>query len=196
MGRRIRYFCQDFLRHCTASYHKKACLMRSIAFDPVASPQSRLLILGTLPGIASLKLREYYAHPRNSFWWIMGQLIGAGPELSYADRLGKLIENRIALWDVCQSAVRPGSSDSNIELDSVAPNNFTAFFSAHPKIEKICFNGYPAEKLFGRLVRPTLAADREAIGWQVLPSTSPANARLAREEKLKRWRAALADVVA
>ena len=143
-------------------------LMKSLAFDAVASSDARVLILGTLPSVRSLERREYYAHPRNSFWWIMGELIG------------------IALWDVCRAAERAGSSDAKIRMDSIEPNDFRAFLARHPRIELICFNGQPAARLFRAIVLPLLAGLR-TIPQRVLDSTSPANARLTREEKLLRW---------
>ena len=147
--------------------------MKSFSFDAVESPEARVLILGTLPSVKSLAAGEYYAHPRNCFWWIMGKLVGASPDLSYADRLEKLRKSGIALWDVCRAAQRAGSSDAKIRMESVEPNDFRAFLGAHPRIELICFNGQPAEKLFRRKASPLLV-DLRPIPHQVLDSTSPA----------------------
>jgi hypoxanthine-DNA glycosylase len=168
--------------------------MKSTGFDAVASPDARVLILGTLPSVKSLEQGEYYAHARNSFWWIMGELIGASPDLAYEDRLRRLQKSGIALWDVCHAAERPGSSDANIRLETIEPNDFRAFFARHRQIELICFNGQPAEKLFRGQVAPLLAGLRP-IPHRVLDSTSPACARLTREEKLARWRDALAPFI-
>jgi double-stranded uracil-DNA glycosylase len=168
--------------------------MRSVGFDAIAAPDARVLILGTLPGVKSLEQVEYYAHPRNSFWWIMGELVGASPDLPYQHRLRQLKQSGIALWDVCHAAERSGSSDANILLETVQPNNFNAFLSCHPRIEMICFNGQEAEKLFRRLVLP-LPAGIHPIPLQTLPSTSPANAGMTREEKLLRWQEALAPFI-
>jgi hypoxanthine-DNA glycosylase len=164
--------------------------MKSVAFDAVASSDARVLILGTLPSVRSLERREYYAHPRNAFWWMMGELIGAKPELAYEERLRRLRDSGIALWDVCKAAERAGSSDANIQMDSIEPNDFRGFLDDHPRIELICFNGQPAAKLFRAIVLPQLAGLRP-IPQRVLDSTSPANARLTREEKLARWRECL-----
>jgi hypoxanthine-DNA glycosylase len=164
--------------------------MNSVGFGAIAATNARVLILGTLPGVRSLEQAEYYAHPRNSFWWIMGELAGASPALSYKDRLRQLKKSRIALWDVCRAAERAGSSDANIVLETVEPNDFSGFLSAHTKIEQICFNGREAENLFRRLVLP-LPASLDSIPRQTLPSTSPAHAGMQREEKLQRWRKAL-----
>jgi hypoxanthine-DNA glycosylase len=164
--------------------------MKCVAFDAVESADARVLILGTLPSIKSLAHCEYYAHPRNSFWWIMGELIGATPDLPYLARLRRLRESGIALWDVCHSAERAGSSDAKIRLDSVEANDFKSFLASHPRIELICFNGQPAEMLFRRKVLPSLKGFRP-IPLQVVDSTSPACARISREEKLLRWRQCL-----
>jgi hypoxanthine-DNA glycosylase len=169
--------------------------MKSASFDAVTSAEARLLILGTLPSVKSLEMSEYYAHPRNCFWWIMGKLIGASPELAYADRLARLRMSGIALWDVCRSAERAGSSDAKIRMESIEPNDFRSFFTNHPRIELICFNGHPAEMLFRRKVAPLLAGMR-TIPFRVLDSTSPACARVTREEKLARWRECLLPFIA
>jgi hypoxanthine-DNA glycosylase len=124
----------------------------------------------------------------------MGKLIGASPDLAYKDRLNLLRKNRIALWDVCQAAERAGSSDANIQMETIEPNDFKSFFANHPQIEMICFNGQPAAKLFRRKVAPSLTGLRP-IPQQVLVSTSPASARIKREEKLSRWRECLAPFI-
>jgi hypoxanthine-DNA glycosylase len=165
--------------------------MKSRSFDVVESADARVLILGTLPSVKSLERGEYYAHPRNCFWWIMGKLIGASPDLPYADRLARLRKSGIALWDVCKAAERAGSSDAKIQMASIEANDFRSFLGHHPQIELICFNGQPAAKLFRRKVAPLLAGLRP-IPQQVLVSTSPASARITREEKLSRWRECLA----
>ena len=168
--------------------------MKSFSFDAVESPEARVLILGTLPSVKSLAASEYYAHPRNSFWWIMGELIGATPDLPYPDRLQRLRQSGIALWDVCRAAERPGSSDAEIRMETVEPNDFRAFLGAHPRIELICFNGQPAERLFRRKVLPSLQSLR-LIPHRVLDSTSPACARITREVKLAHWRECLTPLI-
>jgi hypoxanthine-DNA glycosylase len=164
--------------------------VKSVGFAAVAAPDARVLILGSLPGVKSLQEREYYAHPQNSFWWIMSELVGASPKLTYPERLQRLTQSGIALWDVCRAAERVGSLDSRIQLESIEANDFCSFFAAHPRIELICFNGQPAQKLFRHRVLPSLVA-LSPLPQQVLDSTSPANARISREEKLTRWRFAL-----
>jgi hypoxanthine-DNA glycosylase len=164
--------------------------MKCNSFNAVEPAEARVLILGTLPSVKSLAAGEYYAHPRNCFWWIMNDLIGAARELPYAERLERLRTSGIALWDVCKAAERAGSSDAKIAMESVEPNDFRTFLGLHPQIELICFNGQPAEKLFRRKAMPLLVGLR-AIPHHVLDSTSPACARISREEKLARWRECL-----
>jgi hypoxanthine-DNA glycosylase len=143
------------------------------------------LALGSLPGRLSLERGEYYANPQNSFW----KIIAAGvPDLpsDYAGRVRALIEQRIALWDVLAAATRSGSLDADIADDAI-PNNFGAFFHAHPEIRLIGFNGGTAAKLYERHVLPTLTEAQRAIERATLPSTSPAHAGLSFAEKAARW---------
>jgi hypoxanthine-DNA glycosylase len=155
----------------------------------VSRGDARVLILGTLPGRESLRQGQYYANKQNSFWKIMEALAGADSGLPYADRLRGLIENRIALWDVCAAAAREGSLDANIR--ALAPNDFTAFFRAHGEIELICFNGQHAAMLFSRHVRQALPQAALSLPRAILPSTSPAHAGMRFEQKLALWREAL-----
>jgi hypoxanthine-DNA glycosylase len=167
--------------------------LKSVGFEAIASRDARVLILGTLPGVMSLERGEYYAHPRNSFWWIMGKLVGAWPEIPYKNRLLQLRNNGIALWDVCHSAERSGSSDAKILLQTVETNDFRSFLSGHAQIQLICFNGQPAERIFRCKVNPMLVGIR-AIPRRVLDSTSPAHAIKA-EEKLSRWRSCIESLI-
>lgn len=153
---------------------------------PIAAPDSRLLILGSMPGVASLQARRYYAHPRNSFWPIMGDLVGALPDLPYEARLEALLGAGVALWDVMAACERAGSLDANILPETVQPNDFLAFFAVHRQIRHICFNGGAAETCFRRRVLPGLPQP-----WPPmirLPSTSPAFAAKRYREKLQEWR--------
>src|SRR5690349_6164688 len=120
------------------------------SFPPIARSDARVLVLGSMPGVASLAAGEYYAHPRNAFWPIMGELIGAGPELRYEARVKRVIAQKIAVWDVLKTCFRGGSLDSSIVEDSIVPNDFAGFFAAHNRIEKVCFNGGKAEHAFRR----------------------------------------------
>jgi hypoxanthine-DNA glycosylase len=154
-------------------------------FPPVVAPGARCLILGSMPGQASLQADRYYAHPRNAFWPIMGELLGAGPALPYEIRLQKLTAAGIALWDVIAACERPGSLDADIVGPSVRPNDFAAFLAAYPAIESVYFNGGAAETAFRRHVLPRLA-DRP-LRLHRLPSTSPAHAARNYAEKLAAW---------
>jgi len=159
------------------------------SFAPVATPATEILILGSMPGVQSLAASEYYAHPRNCFWQIMGELFGAGPSLAYMQRLEILLENAIGLWDVIGSCRRAASLDSAIEEQTIRVNDLPEFIEHHKRIRRICFNGLKAEQSFHRYVPPP-PEDRK-IEMIRLPSTSPANARLHYTEKLDIWRQAL-----
>ena len=159
----------------------------SVGFPPIVGPSARVLILGSLPGVVSLKRREYYAQPQNTFWRIMGELFGFSPELPYAARTDALIAHHVAVWDVCASAHRPGSLDSAIALESVQANDFASLYSRQIGIRLICFNGAAASHLYKRRVMPTLRADLREIPSRVLPSTSPAHASVPYKAKRSAW---------
>jgi double-stranded uracil-DNA glycosylase len=153
------------------------------SFPPVATSQARVLILGSMPGIASLNAGQYYAHPRNAFWRIMGELFEAGPDKPYATRLRNLKANRIALWDVLEACTREGSLDAHIG-DEV-PNAFRKFFAQHKRIIRVGLNGGKAAALFKKHAAKNCQPDIEATR---LPSTSPAYAAMRFERKLEEWR--------
>jgi len=170
-------------------------MVSSMGFPPVARADARVLILGSLPGVESLRRQQYYAQLQNRLWWIMGEIAGADPALAYDARLKRLLQHRIALWDVCAAAERAGSLDSNIVQNSVVPNDFAGFLHAHRGIELICFNGGGAEKMYCRLVLPQQSASQAAIRRACLPSTSAAHAGMRPDEKLARWRQALGNSI-
>jgi len=151
-----------------------------------SDPGAEILILGTMPSVESMRRAEYYAHPRNAFWRIMGEAFGFPSDAPYEERLAALRKNKVALWDVVGSCVRPGSLDSDIR--DVTPNDFEAFFKARPKIRRILFNGQAARTLF---LRHTKGMGIPDVPMIVLPSTSPANAGTSHAEKLSAWRDAL-----
>ncbi len=157
------------------------------SFAPIENADAKILILGSMPGEASLKAGQYYAHPRNLFWRIMGELLNTNPDLPYSQRVKALKSARIALWDVLRSCRRKGSLDSNIDHGSLTPNDFGKFFRCHPKITRVFFNGAKAEECFRKYVQPL--AVTEGIEYLRLPSTSPANASISLERKLEAWRA-------
>ncbi|WP_294540121.1 DNA-deoxyinosine glycosylase [uncultured Rhodoblastus sp.] len=159
------------------------------SFAPVARPDARMLVLGSLPGAESLRRGQYYANSQNAFWKILGELAGTAPESAYEQRLEALRNAGLALWDVCAAARRQGSLDSQIK--DVRPNDFKGFLLAHPAIALICFNGQTAARLFERHVAPDLPVEARAITRKTLPSTSPAHAGMRFEQKRALWRAAL-----
>ena len=157
------------------------------SFAPIETADARILILGSMPGEASLRAGQYYAHPRNLFWRIMGELLGTDPGSPYEQRIQALKSARIALWDVLRSCRRKGSLDSNIDHESLVPNDFAAFFLSHPQITRVFFNGTKAEQCYRKHMQPVTGI--ESIEYLRLPSTSPANASLSYERKLDAWRA-------
>jgi hypoxanthine-DNA glycosylase len=166
---------------------------RAQSFPAVVVADARILILGSMPGAASLAAGEYYAHPQNQFWRILGEICGAGPGLPYRQRLDRLRAHQIALWDVLYSCVRPGSLDSAIEHTSAIANDIPALLRGAPQIRRICCNG--ATAYHG--LRRYFGAQLDALGITAvrLPSTSPAHASWSFARKLATWRAALADGV-
>jgi double-stranded uracil-DNA glycosylase len=160
----------------------------SRGFPPIAAPDARVLVLGSLPGQASLAARQYYAQPRNAFWRIMGELVGAGLDVPYDERVTRLRASGIALWDVCEAAERPGSLDAAIDLQSVVTNDFACFFQQHPRVVHVCANGATAHRLYLRRVRPLLPEPWSTLPLHLLPSSSPAHASLNLAQKLARWR--------
>ena len=163
------------------------------SFAPVENRAARVLVLGSMPGVASLLAGRYYAYPHNAFWPIMGELFGAGPEVAYGKRILILKRAGVALWDVMASCVREGSLDTDIDEASIVPNDFHAFFAAHSRVKQVFFNGTKAENCFRRYVRPQLGDRR--LHFTRLPSTSPAHASLSLPQKLEAWRA-VADALA
>ena len=157
------------------------------SFRPVSSADAKVLILGSMPGKESLKKGQYYAHPQNAFWKIMGELIGAQPEFSYEKRLDALKFSGIALWDELASCVRRSSLDSHIQQE--IPNDFVSFFKQHPHITHVLFNGAKAKQGFMKFVQATQVLP--PLEFCRLPSTSPAHAGMRYEKKLECWRESL-----
>jgi len=154
----------------------------------VESASAERLILGTMPGKASLAAQQYYAHPRNHFWGFITTLLGLPEVLTYDARCEALVARRIALWDVLKACTRGSSLDADIDTASIVPNDFHDFLAAHPRITRIYFNGAKAEALYLRHVLPQLPAELADIETLRLPSTSPANASIPRAVKLAQWR--------
>jgi len=159
-------------------------------FPPIVRPSARLLILGSVPSAASLAAGEYYAHPRNQFWRIAGDLCGFDPGAPYRRRKAALAGAGIALWDVVASCVRPGSLDAAIADETIIANDFAGFLARHRRIGRVCFNGRKAESAWHRHVEPQLPATRR-LEYRLLPSTSPAHAGMSYLRKLRIWRSAI-----
>ena len=161
------------------------------SFSPVVGEGCRVLVLGSLPGDASLQAVEYYAHPRNAFWGVMGRLCGFEPQLPYEERLARLNAAGVGLWDVVGAGVRPGSLDADIR--EVQPNDIPALLRAYPSLCMICCNGGTAYRYLKRYF-PALFC-REGLQVLQLPSTSPAAARLSAEAKFLAYQAAMAPLL-
>ncbi len=159
-----------------------------LCFPPIARRDAQTLILGSLPGQRSLQMQQYYAHPQNAFWKIIGRIFGIDSAAPYKRRVTILTANRIAIWDVLAAAQRPGSLDSSIVHATARANDFAAFFRAHPHIRRVFFNGRKAEELYRRFVLPSLGTRFAGIRYECLPSTSPAHAGMTFAEKLVIWR--------
>ena len=157
------------------------------SFAPIIGTNPRIIVLGSMPGVASLEAVQYYAHPRNAFWPIMGQLFGIDHLASYQSRVRELERLPLILWDTLQACHRPGSLDSNIDADSVRANDFTGLLEEYPAIRAIVFNGATSEKYFRQLVAPQLP-NPLVIELIKMPSTSPAHAGMSFEQKLADWR--------
>jgi double-stranded uracil-DNA glycosylase len=148
---------------------------------PVARHDIRLFILGSLPGDASLAAKHYYAHPRNAFWKLVGSAIGEDLQrLDYSERLERLKENRIGLWDVVAHAQRRGSLDQAIR--GAGHNPLSDYFAGFGDLEAVAFNGVTASAIGRRLLS---GVDRLTL--IDLPSSSPANTRPF-AEKVEQWR--------
>ena len=157
-------------------------------FPPIAAADARVLVLGSMPSVASLAKQQYYGHPQNAFWPIMGRLFGAGLELPYDERKRILRERRVAVWDVLRQCHREGSLDTAIRVESESPNDFASFFGDHPHINTIFFNGQKAETAFRRHARRQLGVFERELEFIRLPSTSPAHAGRSFAQKLAAWR--------
>jgi hypoxanthine-DNA glycosylase len=150
---------------------------------PVLDARTRILLLGSFPGTASLLATQYYAHPRNQFWRLLGTVLGeALHELPYEARLPRVLAHGIGLWDVLAACERTGSLDAAIR--NAAPNDFASLRQHAPQLAKVCFNG----KAAGRFAPVIAAAGYQTV---VLPSSSAANAMLSFDQKLRDWRAIL-----
>ena len=157
------------------------------SFPPVAGEDALLLLLGSMPGEASLRAGQYYANPRNAFWPILEVVLGIPGNLPYGERLRALVKCRVALWDVLASCVRETSQDARIDDSTMVPNDFLSFFAAHGGIRMVFFNGAKAEQAYRRHVLPALPPSFGSLPLVRLPSTSPAHAGKTFLEKAAAW---------
>jgi hypoxanthine-DNA glycosylase len=154
---------------------------RCEGFAPVVDERVRVLVLGSFPSTASLQARQYYGHPRNQFWAILGQILSEPlQELAYPERLRRVLAHRVGIWDVYGACRRSGSLDSQIHAPR--SNDLESLPRLAPGLRAVAFNGQAA----GRF-RPQVAELGYACA--VLPSTSPAHAARNVEQKLALWRA-------
>jgi hypoxanthine-DNA glycosylase len=147
---------------------------------PVIAPDTRILILGSFPGAQSLAAQQYYAHPRNQFWKLVGALVDEDLYgMPYDERLPRLLAHRFGLWDVLAACEREGSLDSAIRKP--AANDFDRLRHLCPALETVGFNGQASGKF---------APQFEQAGYRtvVLPSSSPAHMAMTFEQKLAVWR--------
>lgn len=163
--------------------------MWSRSFSPQVQPDTRVLVLGSMPGTMSLEKQEYYAHPRNAFWPIVGALFGFSEHLPYHDRLACLNAGKVGLWDVYASCYREGSLDAAIVSATAECNDFVRLFDEFPSIHTVFFNGRAAETAFCKRVLPLLTdvLHSKNVRFVLLPSTSPAHAGMSWAGKLAAW---------
>lgn len=149
--------------------------------EPILAPDTRILILGSMPSEISLEKGEYYANPRNHFWKIICSVCDTSPLIDYKDKVQMLLDRGIGLWDVLASCERQGSLDANIRNEQV--NDFEALFREYKKIKYVLFNGAKAYEVFEKKVGVQIA---DGIEWIRMPSTSPANT-ISFDIKLNTW---------
>ncbi len=152
--------------------------MQIFSFPPIVNSQSKILILGTMPGKDSLKFNQYYGHSRNSFWKIMFTLLDTPFSTDYTIRQALLLNNNIALWDVLKACERKSSLDADIIEEE--PNDLELFLKNNPQIIHLFFNGKSAMIYFMKHIK------KLTMPYALLPSTSPAHV-ISLERKIKEW---------
>lgn len=157
-----------------------------VGLPAMCAADARVLVLGSMPGSASLQQARYYAHPRNRFWPLMAELAGVAPALSYGERLAALQQAGIGLWDVIGQCRRTGSLDADIVRGSEVPNALPSLIAGLPGLHLVACNGATAYRAFQRFIIPQLSAPPR---WTVLslPSTSPANAAFSLDRLRAAW---------
>ena len=151
------------------------------SFQPIIDEGSRVLILGSMPGVESLRLQQYYANPRNQFWKILYALFHAEPNPDYEERISFIKSKQLAIWDVIENCYREGSLDSKIREEKV--NDFLGLYHAYPNLEVVLFNGGKAYETYKKWIGLEAIPN---LKFKKLTSSSPANTRKY-EEKLKEW---------
>lgn len=162
------------------------------SFSVIQGVAPRILVLGSMPGIASLQQQAYYAHARNAFWPIMASYFQFDAQQSYPDRLRYLTDQGVALWDVLQRCERAGSLDGAIKAESMVANRIDLWLQQTPSVVAVFCNGAKAGQLLQRYY-PTLAA--KGLSIETLPSTSPAHAALPLATKMQRWHQSLQQCI-
>ena len=157
------------------------------SFEPIIGREPRIIILGSMPGVVSLKALQYYANPRNKFWSILAELFGINFEGNYQSRVRQVSRLPLILWDTLKACHRPGSLDSNIQKHAIEANDIGGLVERYTEIRAIAFNGSASEKYFRQLVIGNMPLNRD-IELIKMPSTSPANASIKYEQKLVAWR--------
>ena len=153
------------------------------SFKPSIDNNSKILILGSMPGVKSLEEQQYYAHPQNRFWKVLGSICNELQlyELDYDVKLKTLLKNNIALWDTIKTCKRDGSLDSDIQNET--PNDIRKLLKTYPNIKTICLNGNKSYTEFKKYFPYLL----EKYNCFKMPSTSPANARYSLDILIKEW---------
>lgn len=151
------------------------------SFLPIIDEHSRILILGSMPGVESLRLQQYYANPRNQFWKIIYSLFNREPNPNYEERIAFIKNKKIAVWDAIGTCYREGSLDSNIQEEKV--NDFSALFEAYLNIKTVLFNGGKAYETYKKWIGFGTIPN---LTFHKLTSSSPANTKKY-EEKLREW---------
>ncbi|MFN8255094.1 MAG: DNA-deoxyinosine glycosylase [Bacteroidales bacterium] len=154
--------------------------MKVYSFPPVVSEKSLVLILGTMPGRASLQANEYYAHEQNAFWKILFLIFNQPFSKIYSEKTRLIINNSLSIWDTLKYCERPGSLDSSIKNE--VPNDINGLLNIYPGIRHVIFNGKQAEKFYHKYNNKN-----DKITLHTMPSTSPANAKISNADKIARW---------
>ena len=154
------------------------------SFPPIIDKESKILILGSIPGVKSLEIQQYYAHPQNKFWKIIFELFNEKFTTDYDERIKILEKYHVALWDVIDNCERKGSLDSEIRNEEA--NKIGELLHNYPNIKAIFCNGQKSHKNLWKILPKDFY-----LPIIVLPSTSPAHASLRYEEKLKSWKMVL-----